>query len=165
MLNYVPGTIKQGEGAMRDLREGKVGMVARRGSRGVGVLAIAMLVLAACAPPPGGGDPPPPAMTVISPASGPAGTWISVSPPNGECTERGYASLQATITMYSLGYVVTTGYSWTGGSFSENASSDPMVRLRMPPFAAAARYFVYLSCYGYNGSYQYAPAVFTVTAS
>lgn len=104
-------------------------------------------------------------MAVINPTSGPAGTWISVSPPNGECAARGFASLQATITMYSTGYVVTTGYAWTGESFSGNASSDPMVRLRMPPFAATARYLVYLSCYGYDGSYQYAPATFTVTAS
>lgn len=129
------------------------------------VLAIATLVLAACVPAPGATPPPPPppATTVIDPTSGPAGTWISVSPPNDECAANGFASLQATITMYSTGYVVVTGYAWTGGSFSENASPDPMVRLQMPWFAAQDRYLVYLSCYGYDGSKQYAPATFTVT--
>ena len=106
---------------------------------------------------------PPPATVVIDPTSGPAGT-LHAAPADDQCLDGHSGSLQATITMYSTGYVVTTGYQYVGTSFSSNASTDEFVTLKIPPFAAKGKYLVYLSCYSYLDSYQYAPATFRVTS-
>ena len=134
------------------------------------MLTVGVLLLASCVPVGSGstgsgpGGEPPLARAIINPTSGPAGTIIDVTAPDDECTDHGFASLQATVTHGPTGYLVTTAYQNVGGSFSNNASDDPMVRLRIPPFAAAGSYLVYLSCYSYLGSYQYAPATFRVIA-
>ncbi len=145
-----------------------------RGSRRIATFAVvlvAMISMSSCVPATSGGGgstTPPPLTTLINVKSGPAGSFIDVAPPGGDCLNPAYnyTSLQATLTMYSRGIIVTTGFQYlNGGSISGYTSNDPFVHLYIPPYVATGKYLVYLSCYSYLNNETYAPATFTVTAS
>ena len=129
--------------------------------------AVAGLVMS-CAPPSGGDGgttEPPAARAVLSPASGPAGSFVNVAAPDGSCLTNAstYQSLQAAMTIPGSGIVIAQGYQNLFGGFSNSVVPDAYVRLLVPPATAAGKYFIYLSCYGYLDQYSYAPATFTVT--
>jgi len=128
------------------------------------ILAFAGLA-SACAPSPAVTVDPPPARAVLSPSSGPAGSFVNVAPPDGSCLSDGvtFGSLQAAVTIPSSGVVIAQGYQYLGVAISEYAAPDPFVRLRVPPATAPGTYLVYLSCYSYLDQYAYSPATFTVT--
>lgn len=110
----------------------------------------------------------PAARPVLSPASGPAGSFVNVATPNGKCDPAGpyqYSSLQAALTIPASGIVIAQGTQFIGNSPSTYATDDQFVRLRIPPATAPGVYNVFLSCYSYLDTYTYSPAKFTVTAS
>lgn len=105
---------------------------------------------------------------VLSPASGPAGSYVNVAVTSGACDPSGpyhYSSLQASITMASTGIVIASGYQYISSSPSTYATPDPYVRLRIPTATRVGVYNVFLSCYSYLDTYAFAPAKFTVTSS
>jgi hypothetical protein len=131
------------------------------------LIAAGTVLIASCVPVASGGGStePPPATVVIDPTSGPAGTILHAAPADDHCLHGGSGTLQASVTMYSTGFVVTTGYQYVGFiPLSGNASNDKFVTLRIPPFAAAGKYLVHLTCFSYLDSYEYSPATFRVTS-
>lgn len=140
---------------------------ARRAAVAVAATA-AFAGVVACTPESSTPAPPPPAKAILSPSAGPAGSFVDVAAPNGECDPRGtnpYSSLQAALTIARTGIVVTQGYQYIGPSPSTYAGNDPFVHLRIPPATAPGVYNVFLSCYSYLDTYTFAPATFTVTTS
>ena len=130
------------------------------------VMSLVAFVAGSCVPPTDPG--PAPLRAVLTPTAGPAGTFIAVAPPNGDCLRPGgYTgnSLEAALVHPATGYVVNRGftYFYNGPSLSPGAAPDPFVRLWVPPSTAVGEYYVYLTCYNYLASYAYAPAIFTVT--
>ncbi|MFN8053252.1 MAG: hypothetical protein U0Q22_17555 [Acidimicrobiales bacterium] len=143
----------------------------RRVRQGAVALAAVAALFAAvsCTPEPSTPVEPPAAKAVLSPTSGPAGSFVNVAAPNDGCSVPGnpnyYSSMQAALTIRSSGIVVNQAYQYIGSSPSTYATPDPYVHLRIPPATAPGVYNVYLSCYGYLDTYMYAPATFTVTPS
>ena len=124
--------------------------------------------LVACTPEAPAPVTPPPAKALLSPSAGPAGSFVDVAAPNGECDAKGtypYSSLQAALTIPRSGIVVAQAYQYIGPSPSSYATNDPFVHLRIPPATAPGTYNVFLSCYSYLDTYTFAPASFTVTTS
>ncbi len=147
--------------------------LARRAAA-IAVATVALLGTASCTPDASTGGSTtttteaPAAKPVLSPTSGPAGSFVNVATPNGECDPTGpyqYSSLQAALTIPSSGIVVTQASQYIGASPSTYAGPDQFVRLRIPPATAPGVYNVFLSCYSYLDTYMYSPAKFTVTAS
>lgn len=126
------------------------------------VASMSVLVASSCVPPT---PPPPPPTTILSQYVVAAGGTIQVAAPDNRCIRGSYANFYATATMPN-GIVAFTGYGywWQGiGLSGYGSGGDQFATVRIPPFAAAGTYLVYLSCGNYLDSYQFSPATLTVT--
>ena len=142
------------------------------GRRLASTAAVFLLFAAGCVP---SSTPPviPPdgqARPIVSPAAGPAGSFLNVAAPNQECDYQPgapgysqYTQLLAGVTIPRTGIVVVQAFQYIGSSLSTYATNDAFVRLRIPPATEPGVYNVLLACQSYSGSYGFAPATFTVT--
>lgn len=133
-------------------------------TRSMAVLSLlAFVVVSGCAPAPPPAEPPPLA-AIVTPSSVRAGATVYVVPPDEECVgeDSEYQYLEAVVTIPSSGVVVARAWQSVVPAFSEFAGTDPIVTLNVPRTLAPSKYLVYLSCFSYLDSFQYAPARLTV---
>ncbi len=123
-----------------------------------------VLAVSSCSAPEAAPPEPPAAKPVITPASGPVGTVISVAPTEGSCTHdpRFDVFLTGSLTVPLTGAVVASAF----GSFNTSLSfgvPNPSISIVVPPGTAPGKYLVHLMCQGYYvDDYTFAPATFTV---
>lgn len=106
--------------------------------------------------------PPSNAVPIATPASGPAGSMVTIAAPRGLCDSSPGSPASTLIGGIAMpnGYVVVQSFVNAGPP----AGGGAWVRVRLPDFTAAGTYNVFLACQTSFGAYAFGPGTFVVTA-